>query len=180
MMSLLFGVLSSFFVWWWLSQKWIPDVRFGPEICRYLVGNNEGLYVCAFENSGKRNIVDLEVVTRVGVKNFNEAEGWLHFSLKTNSSQIPVIAPKRRALVRILDQREACTYVDAPPPSLRKLVDSCNALEDIFAISKDVEVQLHVFGYDGFSGTRRHYASPKYTRHDIRTGRLSGLIVIQA
>ncbi|WP_299698824.1 hypothetical protein [uncultured Tateyamaria sp.] len=179
-LSLLLGVISSYFVWWLISHKWIPSINFGPEICRYKVDGENGLYVCAFENAGHRDIVDVEVVTRVGVERFNEAEGWLFFSLKTNSTQIPVLEPNRRALVRIFDQREERRYIDAPPPSLRKTVDDCVALEEIFDISNGAIIQLHVFGYDSFSGTRRHYVSPDYSKHDVRSGRLKGLTVVEA
>jgi hypothetical protein len=179
-LSLLVGIISSYSFWWLISHKWIPKINFGSEICRYAVDGENGLYVCAFENAGHRDIVDVEVVTRIGIERFNEAEGWLFFSLKTNSSQIPVLEPKRRALVRIFDQRERRQYVDAPPPSLRRSVDECTKLEEIYDISNGAVIQLHVFGYDSFSGTRRHYVSPDYTKHDVRRGRLKGLTVVEA
>jgi len=179
-LSLILGVAASFFVWWWLNHKWIPSIGFGPEICKYTVDGGESLHVCAFENSGARDIVDVEVLTRIGIRNFNEAESWIHFSLKTNSSQIPIIEPKRRALVRIFDERESPIFVDEPPLSLRRILDKCKSLEEVFAINTEVEVRLHIFGYDSFSGTRRHYSSPAYRRQDIRSGQLKGLIVVQA
>lgn len=179
-LSLLFGAMSSYVVWWLLNHKWLPVVRFGEEVCRYSVGKEQALYVCAFENSGRRNIVDVEVITRIGVKRFNSSESWIHFSVKSNASRVPLIEPGRRALVRIFDERQPPVYIDEPPPSLREKLDSCRTLEDIFTLSAAVEVSLHVFGYDSFSGARHHFASPSYSQNDIRSGRLKGLVVVKA
>ncbi|WP_299027980.1 hypothetical protein [uncultured Sulfitobacter sp.] len=179
-LSLLLGAISSYVVWWFLNHKWLPVVRFGEEICRYSVGKEQALYVCAFENSGRRNMVDVEVITRIGIKKFNNSESWIYFSVKSNASQVPVIEPGRRALVRIFDERQPPAYIDEPPPSLRVKLDSCRTLEDIFMLSAAVEIRLHVFGYDSFSGVRHHFESPSYSQNDIRSGRLNGLVVVKA
>jgi len=179
-LSLVLGALGSYVVWWLLNHKWLPTVRFGAEICRYSVGQEQALYVCAFENSGRRKMVDVEVMTRVGVKKFNDSDSWIYFSIKSNASQVPVIEPGRRALVRVFDERQQPAYIDEPPPSLRAKLDSCRTLEDIFMLSAAVEVRLHVFGYDSFSGVRHHFESPSYSRNDIRSGRLNGLVVVKA
>ena len=179
-LSLVLGALGSYVVWWLLNHKWLPTVRFGPEVCRYSVGQDQALYVCAFENSGRRNMIDVEVVTRIGIKKFNNSESWIYFSIKSNASQIPVIEPSRRALVRVFDERQPPVYIDEPPPSLRTKLDSCKNLEEILMLSPAVEIRLHVFGYDSFSGVRHHFASPPYSRKDVRSGRLKGLVVIKA
>lgn len=178
-LSLVLGAVASYIVWWWLNRIWVPILNFSSEISRYVVEGDQKLYVCAFKNAGKRDIVDVQVITRIGVKNFNNSDGWLYFSLKTNSSQLPIIEPKRRALVRIFDQREELSFVDAPPPSLKKRLDACRSLEDVFDISTDVVVQLHVFGYDSFSGARSLFSSPAYSKADIRSGRFEDLVVTQ-
>ena len=177
--SLLVGAAASYGVWWLLNHIWIPEVRFGPEVCKYEVGKSQALYVCAFENSGRRDIIDVEVVTRIGVKKFKDAESWIYFSIKTNASRVPAIKPCRRALVRIFDERLPPVFIDEPPPSLKETLADCKTLDDIFSISPEVRVQLHVFGYDGFSGSRHHYESPMYSKQDVRSGRLKGLIVVQ-
>jgi hypothetical protein len=179
-LSLIIGMIGSYLVWWYTSQKWIPSICFGSEICKYSVGENESLYVCAFENSGRRDIVDVEVVTRIGVKRFGGSGNWIYFSLKTNASQVPNIEPGRRALIRIMDERETPLYIDQPPPSLRKNLEACKTLECVFAVAEEVEVRIHVYGYDSFSGVRRHYSSPAYFRQDIRSGKLKGLVVVHA
>ncbi|MEM5518973.1 hypothetical protein WNY37_18585 [Henriciella sp. AS95] len=125
-------------------------------------------------------MIDVEVVTRLGVKKFNDSESWIYFSLKSNASQIPVIEPGRRALVRIFDQRQPLVYIDEPPPSLRDKIENCENLEDLLLLSPISEVRLHVFGYDSFSGVRHHFASPAYSRNDLRSGRFKELVVVKS
>ncbi len=176
--SLLVGILGSYIVWWYINHKWIPSLDFGLEICKYAVGDKQALYVCAFENVGKRDIVDVEVVTRIGVRKFVGSGSWIYFSLRTNASQVPIIEPGRRALIRIMDEREVPVYIDQPPPTLREALAECRTLDSVFALAPEVVVRIHVYGFDSFSGVRRHYSSPGYFKKDIRAGKLKGLVVV--
>lgn len=177
-LSVFIGFATSFCFWWLLNHKWIPRVTFANELARFEIDGENNIYLSAFENSGKRDILDVSVLTRIGIKNFNGARGWIFFSIRTNANQIPVLAPNRRALVRVFDKRDGLEFVDSPPSGLRKKLIKCLNLEDIFNICPEVTLQLHVFGYDKFSGARRHYASPSYSKPDIRKGRYKGLLVV--
>ena len=180
LLSFIVGGISSFAVWWGLNHIWLPRIKFGEEICKYAVSGNKALYVCALENSGSRDIIDIEVITRIGIKKFKSSESWIYFSIKTNASEIPVLEPGRRALVRVFDEREAPTFIDRPPPSLRAKIDVCKSLEELLSLSPLTEVRVHIFGYDSFSGARRHFGSPTYSKNDIRSGRLKRLVVVKA
>lgn len=180
LLSFVLGALSSYIVWWVINHKILPTVKFSSKICRYSVGNDKDLYVCAFQNAGRRNMIDVEVITRIGVKKFNDSESWIYFSIKSNASQIPVIEPGRRALVRIFDERQPPVYIDEPPPSLRDKLKTCNSLEEWLSLSPNAKVRLHVFGYDSFSGVRHHFASPSYSSDDVQAGRFNGLDVTKA
>ncbi|MEP1611244.1 MAG: hypothetical protein ABJL72_04910 [Roseobacter sp.] len=179
LISLFLGAAASYLVWWWLNHKWVPKLEFALEICRYSVDQDKKLYVCAFSNIGKREIVDVEVVTQVGVNNFNGSSGWQYFSLKTNSTRLPIIEPRRRALVRVFDERDSPTFIDPPSHGLAAKIEDCETLEDLFHICPEVSLQLNVFGYDGFSGARRRFASSKYTKSEIRSGRFKGLLIVE-
>jgi hypothetical protein len=122
--------------------------------------------------------LDVSVLTQIRIKNFNGAGGWIFFSIKTNANQIPALAPSRRALVRVFDKRDGLEFVDPPPFGLRQKLLKCSSLEDILNICPEVKLQLHVFGYDKFSGARRHYVSPSYSKFDVRKGRYKGLLVV--
>lgn len=178
-LSVCLGFITSFCFWWLLNHKWIPRITFADELARYEIEDQKNIYLCAFENSGKRDILDVSVLTRVGIKNFNGAGAWIFFSIKTNANQIPVLAPDRRALVRIFDKRDELEFVDPPPSGLKRKLAECSSLEDIFDICPEVTLQLHVFGYDKFSGARRHYESPSYSKPDVRKGRYKRLLVVE-
>lgn len=177
-LSVFIGFATSFFFWWLLNHKWIPKVTFANELAKFEIDGEKIIYLSAFENSGKRDVLDVSVLTRIGIKNFRGAGGWIFFSIKTNANQIPVLAPNRRALVRVFDKRDGLEFVDPPPSGLRQELDKCSSLEDIFNICPEVTLQLHVFGYDKFSGARRHYDSPSYSKPDVRKGRYKGLLVV--
>jgi len=170
-LSAFLGFATSFCFWWLLNHKWIPQVTFADELARYEIEDQRTIYLSAFENSGKRDVLDVSVLTRVGIKNFNGASGWIFFSIKTNANQIPILAPGRRALVRVFDERDKLEFVDPPPSGLKRELMKCSGLEDIFDICTEVTLQLHVFGYDRFSGARRHYGSPSYSKPNVRRGR---------
>lgn len=177
--SLSIGILGSYIVWWYINHKWIPSLDFGSEICKYSVGEKQALYVCAFTNTGKRDILDVEVVARIGFRKYAGHGSWIYYSLRTNASQIPIIEPGRRALIRIMDEREEPSYIDQPPPSLKAMLAACKTLDCVFSLAPEVVVRIHVFGYDSFSGVRRHYLSPAYVKKDIRSGKLKGLVVVR-
>lgn len=40
-------------------------------------------------------------------------------------------------------------------------------------------MRIHIFGYDSFSGVRKHFQSKAYSRHDIRKGTFKGLDVVE-
>lgn len=178
MLSFFIGFATSFFFWWLINHKWIPKITFADELARLEIDNENNIYLSAFENSGKRDVLDVSVRTRIGIKNFNGARGWIFFSIKTNANQIPVLDPKRRALVRVFDRRDGLDFVDQPPSGLRQKLVNCSSLEDIFNLCPEVTLQLHVFGYDKFSGARRHYSSPRYSKPNVRIGRYKGLLVV--
>lgn len=178
-LSFLLGLVASYLVWWLLNHWWIPKLSFSDEIARYTVDDDKSLYVCAFMNSGLRSIIDVEVILRVGVKGFEKSEGWQFFSIKTNTSRLPELQAGRRALVRVLDERENREYSDPPSHGLRRSVDGCETLMDVFNITDDVVVEAHVFGYDEFSGARRHFVSSRYKSSAIRTGVYDELVVVQ-
>ena len=57
-------------------------------------------------------------------------------------------------------------------------MEKCDTLNDILKIGSDSVVEIHVFGYDKFSGARQHHLSPRYCASDIRTGRFEVLNIV--
>ena len=91
----------------------------------------------------------------------------------------PQLGQNKRRRVRVFDTREPVEFLDAPSKSLRAKIANCASLKDVLSLGEDAAVQVHVFGYDAFSGARKHFKSPKYREHVIRKGTFSGLNVVQ-
>lgn len=175
------GIGASYVAWYINFHRIRPHANFSIEIAKRQFGYRTTVYQVAFENAGRRRMVDINIVVRIGIKNYKGAGGWAYHAIKTNASQIPDLSSgeERRRLVRVFDSREKIQFVDVPSRSIRKAMEACTSLEELLALGEDGNVQVHVFGYDEFSGTRRHLPSKKYKIHDIRTGKFSGLDVVQ-
>lgn len=174
------GIIASFFVWY-VNYHWvIPSVKFSSDISRRQLSNNHSFYQVAFKNTGRRKILDIDVLVRIGVKGYKNAEGWGYHAIRTNASKVPYLSPEQenRRLVRIFDTRKEIEFVDLPSESISKGIKGCPTLEDVLKLGEDASVQVHIFGYDSFSGTRRHFVSKNYKRGDIRFGRLEDLAIM--
>lgn len=175
----LLGIGSSGAFWWVQSHYWVPKMKFSEELAEYVLKNNQSFFQCAFENVGKRDIIDLEIQVRVGIKGFLGAHGWAYHTISSNASRVPQLSPSKRRRVRVYDTREPIEFLDAPSKSLREEVERCTSLRDVLQLGEDAAVRVHVFGYDAFSGTRKHFKSDEYRVSDIRKGTFNGLNVVQ-
>ncbi len=179
LLSFVLGVMASGLVWWLSVHYWRPSVRFSPELAEYELRNGNSFFQCAFENDGKRTIVDLEVQVRIGIKGYLGATGWAHHSVASNASRIPLLAMGKQRRVRVFDTREKIEFVDKPSKSIRDKIETCRSLREILKLGEDGELRVHVFGYDSFSGVRKHFQSESYRIDDIRKGTFDGLNVVE-
>lgn len=178
-LSFVLGVMASFSVWWLSVHYWRPSVRFSPELAEYELRDGNSLFQCAFENDGKRSIVDLEVQVRIGIKSYLGATDWAYHSVRHNASRIPLLSKGKRRRVRVCDTREKIEFVDKPSKSLRDKIENCRSLREILDLGEDGALRVHVFGYDAFSGVRKHFQSKSYRFDDIRKGTFDGLNVVE-
>jgi hypothetical protein len=155
--------------------------KFSDKIVRRDFGSGATIYQVAFANVGRRKMIDLEIVVRIGIDRYMGATGWAYHTIKTNASKVPELGAgeRSRRLVRIFDTREPMQFVDLPSKKIRTALLACRTLEDVLKLSTDGTVQVHVFGYDKFSGTRRLLSSEDYRISDIVVGRLEGLKVVK-
>jgi hypothetical protein len=179
--GLIVGIGSSFAFWWYMYHRIVPKVDFSLEIARRELRGGDTFYQAAFENSSKRKIVDIDIMVRIGVKGFKGATGWGFHAIRTNASKIPDLSSidESRRLVRIFDTRDEIQFIDLPSRSIRCGILSCRSLEEILRLGDNATIEIHVFGYDAFSGTRKHFSSKRYDKNDIRRGRFEGLNVVQ-
>ena len=175
----LLGIGSSGAFWWVQSHVWVPKIRFSKEIAEYVLKDDQSFFQCAFENVGKRDIIDLDIQVRVGIKGFLGAGGWAYHTISSNASRVPELGQTKRRRVRIFDTREAIEFLDTPSMSLRQEIEKCHSLRDVLALGEDAAVRVHVFGYDAFSGARKHFKSRQFRKEDVRIGTFKGLEVVK-
>ncbi len=179
LLGALFGVGSSGAFWFLQSHCWVPKIKFSEELAEYVLKNDQSFFQCAFKNVGKRDIIDLEIQVRVGIKGFLGAQGWAYHTIYSNASRVPELSPGKKRRVRVYDTREPIEFLDAPSKSLREMVETCTSLRDVLQLGDDAAVRVHVFGYDAFSGARKHFKSDMYRVSKIRKGTFDGLNVVK-
>ncbi|MEW2918619.1 hypothetical protein AB1A64_16265 [Ruegeria sp. ANG10] len=177
--SFLLGAVSSLFVWWLIPRCWKPEVTFSEELVEYVLDGDESFFQCAFENTGSRDIIDLEIQVRIGIKGYRGATGWAHHLVKSNASKVPLLSPGKQRRVKIFDTRDPIEFIDKPSKTIREAIESCHSLRDVLELGDDGEVRIHVFGFDSFSGVRKHFQSKKYCDWEIRKGTFRGLNVVK-
>lgn len=179
LISFFFGFVASFVVWWLTTRYWTPSIRFSPELAEYELPDGNSFFQCAFENCGKRSIIDLEIQVRIGIEGYLDATGWAYHSVRSNASHVPRLSKGKKRRVRVFDTREKIEFVDKPSKSLRDEIEKCRSLREILKLGKDGTLCIHVFGYDSFSSARKHFQSELYRLGDIRKGTFDGLNVVQ-
>ncbi|NNE81475.1 MAG: hypothetical protein HKN18_14505 [Silicimonas sp.] len=175
----LLGIGSSGAFWWVQSHYWVPRIKFSEEIAEYELKDDQSFFQCAFENLGKREIIDLDIQVRVGIKGYLGATGWAYHTVSSNASRVPQLSQGNKRRVRVFDTRQSIEFLDAPSKSLREGIEKCTSLRDVLQLGQDAAVRVHVFGYDAFSGARKHFKSREYRKDDIRKGTFNGLNVVQ-
>lgn len=175
----LLGVGSSGVFWWVQAHYWVPKIKFSKEIAEYVLKDNQSFFQCAFENVGKREIIDLDIQVRIGIKGFLGATGWAYHTVSSNASRVPNLGQNNRRRVRVFDTREAIKFLDAPSKSLREEIEDCQSLREVLQLGQDAAVRVHVFGYDAFSGARKHFKSREFRKNDIRKGTFKELDIVE-
>lgn len=99
--SSLVGIGASLVVWWLTYHFWKPRVKFSEEMAEYILSGGESLFQCVIENSGKRDIIDLEIYVRIGIKGFFGANQRAYHSVKSNASRVPVLSLEKKARSRV-------------------------------------------------------------------------------
>ena len=177
--SAVIGVLASLLVWWLPQHYWVSAVTFADELALYELPNGRFLNQCTFRNSGKRDMIDLEIVVRLSIFGFGGSEIWANHEIRSNTHRVPILAKGERRLVRLFDEREPIEFVTSPSQSLRLAIEKCATLKEILSLGVKSHITIHVFAYDKFSGVRKLFSSKKYSVRDIRRGRYAGLNVVQ-
>ncbi len=180
--SALTGVAASFFVWWWTFKYLVPKINFADSISRLETDeNNSGFrFRLKFENSGSRNIIDLQVLIRLRIKGIRQEyqSNWEVVYIPTSSldyRNVAIVRPASSGGLRPLLEIKTyeCEYFkkNVFPQQIRDLANNNQlTLDDVLEIGAEANFQILALGYDEFSGSRKFYESKSYTKNDIING----------
>ncbi|NKI33354.1 hypothetical protein [Croceivirga thetidis] len=151
------GILTSLLAWWILTHKIVPKVSFGKFISKVAIPNSEKYkYRIGIKNSGKRDMLDVDIILELVVKGFDKAvpSNTSYIKLNLNKPKLPKLKKNGRWALSI---------------NLNKLPDSLNgySLEQLLSL-KSARLRVLVFGYDGYSGARKVFESKDFKLKDIK------------
>ncbi len=191
------GIATNLFSWWLLFHGIVPKVRFSEHISKtpYAdTGHDKSgyRYRVKFENSGRRAIIDMEVMARLRMKGLDPHKGLWHTFLVPLSPdgniyfRIPRLMPigaifrfgaKRKVHsarpINRFHVNAAVEHLDRPPyprEIRKKAKQGTLLLEDLLSLGSEATLEVETFGYDEFSGTRKLFVSKQYTLKDIKVG----------
>ena len=180
--GLVTGGISSFIVWFIVFHVIVPHIEFSDCISKVIDENGEPTYRIKIENSGRRPAIDLKVNIRyrvkasAGAKPFSWLVTYIPFS-KDRREQIPFLNPVRnkakamREVIPLLINDATFEGNIFPDDVKEQYLMGKLTLEDLFSVGHDHGLQIFVFCYDSFSGTRKIFKSKVYTASDIRPGK---------
>ena len=178
-LSSLTGVGASFFVWWLTFKKWVPKIRFGTKISKLPTNENDSgfKYRFKFENYGKRNAIDSEIIVRLRIQGLRKKQpkNWEVVYLPTSTlhyDRVAIIRPVSKSKLRpILEIKAyACDYFQNNlfPDYIRiKAENKTLTLDDVLDLGTGTEFQIIILSTDEFSGSRKYFESNIYTKGDI-------------
>jgi len=180
--STLTGVAASYFVWWLTFKYFVPKVKFADKVSRLPTDENPSgfRYRLKFENSGSRNIIDLQVLVRLRIRGIRQEhpQNWEVVYLPTSSLEyknVAIVRPASSSGLRpVLEIKTfECDYFQRTifSADIRTLAQNNQlTLHQVLNIGQEAEFQILVLGYDEFSGARKFYESKTYTINDIADG----------
>lgn len=175
------GGISSYGVWYYVVHILVPKIKFSDHISKTIGSNGNPVYKIKFENCGKRKAIDLQINTRFRVKGLvtNAPHIWkvayIPYS-HDRREQIPFLSPvekKQNAMRETIPLllNEAAFNQNIYPEEIRDAYNNQSlTLENLFAMGTIQKLQVNVFCFDEFSGSRKLFTSKVYSLDDIKSG----------
>jgi hypothetical protein len=174
------GAISSILGWWVLFHLLVPDLRFSTIISKIPHNEKESghRYRIRIKNIGKRAAIDLEVVARLQIQGIHDRTPyiWKQINLKIAGEKIPFVSKNATRVIRLLPEETTEFNSSFYPEEINeKYRNGTLTLEDLFKTGKDAYLQINVFAFDEFSGSRKMFTSPKYNAKSIFNGKFKTL-----
>jgi hypothetical protein len=172
------GILASLIAWWILFHKLVPVIEFSEGI-RKIEANylrSDVQYKFKISNTGRRGIIDLEIVVKYRVKNIDGRHEniWIWKPLSIDVHRVPMLQKGSNRIFQMLPEK---TIDFQHPPFSKEIRTKASAgtllIEDLMRIGESPGIRIYVFGYDEFSGTRKLYTSKFYDSSSIGVGWVS-------
>ena len=172
-----FGIAASFVAWFIVFRFLVPKFKFSDQISKIPGASPDDAagYRVKFKNVGRRNTIDVEVHSRLRVRNLSHraefSKTWTIVTLSSDTTHEPCI-PKEatRSVVLWLD----ATQELSSPKFLAALQGSAPTLENLLSLGEEAELVVWVLAFDEFSGARKAFISKHYRLSDICEGKFGG------
>jgi hypothetical protein len=169
------GIIASFLVWYLVYHIIVPKIEFFPNIYKQRSNENHSgfRYVAKIKNVGKRDIIDVEIFIKLRIKGlYHKQSLWKGIYIPVDDERIPKIKSqkddtKRTAVQMCLSKIKAISTKSFPDEVKEKLNNETLLLEDLLRLGNERELQIFVFGYDPYSGSRKMFESKVYGMNDI-------------
>lgn len=177
------GILGNFVAWYLVARVLVPKFDFCPEISATPRAispfDRTGIsYRFKVQNTGSRSAIDVEVCARLRIKGlgrFPDTTKLIYIPLGDGTEKflrIPLVKKGSTGarIFRIHPNRIHTEDRPFFPGPIRKRIEKQTLLlEDLLRL-KDATIQLVVFAYDSFSGSRQVFESKRYRISDIKNG----------
>jgi len=174
------GALASLCAWFVTNKYWTPKLKIGSKISKHRTGDNKSgfKYRVKFENRGKRNIIDIEVIACFRLKGLRSKfpNNWDTFYLPTSSfayDKVAILRPASKGYPQSIAEIKINNYKPFKkgylhPDIITKANHKALTLEDVME-KHEYEFEIMILGTNEFSGTRKFFAQ-KFTKDDIVFG----------
>ncbi|MBM3237029.1 hypothetical protein FJZ31_12125 [Candidatus Poribacteria bacterium] len=174
-LGFILGIIASFFAWLIVSRFIIPSLIFFPNIYKEISDENPSgyRYLIRFKNKGSRNIIDLELIAKLRIKGLYEHKksAWKAIYIPIDDNRIPTIGIQKkykRTVVQLCISKITDEAKASLPENLQIKVETGKiTLEELLNLGVETNLQLFIFGYDSFSGSRKLFESKLFTVNDI-------------
>ena len=187
------GLVGGFIVsvaWWYLlTHRLTPAVRFGEQISVLEGPGGTPRYRIKILNTHrKRRVIDCSVYAALrfpGVRMYDQApENLNSVKLDLSEDYIVQIAPGNSRVIRVEAQTSIADAFARGSLILERLYPVCEqrgylSLADILMRSEGAYVVVRILCFDEWSGSRKYFESPRYTKSDLAYGPFKGLTVVQ-
>ena len=177
-LSFIIGVISSYFVWWFLNKIITPHIQFSENISKQKSSEASSgrKYRVKLENAGRRDIIDVDISVKLTIR------GGLNSKRPNNleitylpcsfNGKIPIMKPaineKRRSIIRI-DPNKKEEFIRAiyPKSIQEKAKEEKLTLDDLLELGSESYLEIIAMGYDKFSGARKVFVSKEFKKEDL-------------